>query len=78
MDFLQCKAFSSLFSQNIIISDSYTGYILETIPMKMLLFQTKFTLMANVALHSNTYYHKALLSKKALCHFYLVWMFLLK
>lgn len=47
--------------------------------MKMLLFQTKFvTLMANVTLHINIYYHKALLSKKALCHFYLVWMFLLK
>lgn len=43
--------------------------------MKMLLFQAKFvTLLTNVALSINTYYHKAQLSKKALCHFYLIWI----
>lgn len=43
--------------------------------MKMLLIQTKFvTLMANVALLINTYYYQALLSKKALGHFYIVWI----
>lgn len=38
--------------------------------MKMLLFQTKFvTLLANVALSINTYYHQVQLSKKARKHY---------
>lgn len=41
----------------------------------MLLFQTKsVTLMINVALPINAYYHEALLGKKALYHFYLGWI----
>lgn len=55
----------------------YKGFILDTIPMKMLLFQTKFvTLLENVALSINTYYHKAWLSKKTLCNFYLIYILL--